>query len=303
MTLLENMQRLLDAVNAIRNSIIGKGVTPSGGIDTYASAIDSMVVGGTDVSDTTAGAADVKEGKIFHTSDGEITEGTFAGETKTVSPATSAQDVTPSDGKYLSKVTVNAMPTVDIPNPTIRAVDEMIIANGSWDKGYTIDSSYSTSVSAPSLSSDLIPQNVLENKTIFGVRGTNRGWDAGVKYYQPKTVSFDPSSTGNVTVLSQSGTTYVLPGKMPRRAFGTVTTTANTAKTVTLGWKPKYVMVCRNRSNSNTMFNMYYNGTDLNASTGSSSASTTSNITPTDSGFTISAQGTYYGTCYYMAIE
>lgn len=95
-----------------------------------------------DVSSVTAGAGDVLTGKVFVTADGAVTAGEMinngavdktldvttitytipkgyhsgAGtvklvlETKTVTPTKSAQDVTPTAGKVLSKVTVEAIP-------------------------------------------------------------------------------------------------------------------------------------------------------------------------------------------------
>lgn len=273
-SLIENLARIKGTFDDIKNAIIGKGGVVGDTVDTYAAAITNI---------PSVGPIETEE--------------------KTAAPATTAQDILPSEGKYLSKVTVEAMPTVDIPNPSIRSLDEMIIARGEWTPGYTVDNSYEASVSAPSLSPDLAPNNVLEGKTIFGVSGTNKGWDAGVKHYQPKTVSYDAETSGNASVVSQDGMKYVLPAKVPRRAYGTVTTSANTAKKVTLGWKPRYVAVIRNRSSSYVMANLYYAGTNLNVTTGQSSSSATANITIDNDGFTLAAQGTYYGTCYYLAIE
>ncbi len=57
-----------------------------------------------------AAAGDVKSGKTFYnTTTKEIRTGTFAAQSKTVTPLLSAQTVSPDDGKYLSSVTVNAI--------------------------------------------------------------------------------------------------------------------------------------------------------------------------------------------------
>ena len=96
-----------------------------------------------DVSSTTATASNVLSGKVFVTQDGTVTTGTMANngavsktltpsdatytvpvgyhigsgtvnivpETKSVTPTESAQDITPTTGKVLSKVTVNAIPS------------------------------------------------------------------------------------------------------------------------------------------------------------------------------------------------
>lgn len=95
-----------------------------------------------DVSSVTAAAGDVLTGKVFVTADGTVTPGTMVNngavdktldvttitytipkgyhsgsgkvklvlETKTVTPTKSAQDITPTSGKVLSKVTVAAIP-------------------------------------------------------------------------------------------------------------------------------------------------------------------------------------------------
>lgn len=108
-----------------------------------------------DVSSTTAAAGDVLTGKVFVTSTGAVTTGTMANngavskvltaadpsykvpqgyhsgagtvsidpETKTVTPTTSQQTVSPTSGKVLSSVTVNAIPSqyVDTSDATATA--------------------------------------------------------------------------------------------------------------------------------------------------------------------------------------
>lgn len=78
MTLLENVQRIAGAIEDIKNSIIAKGVTPTGNVNTFADAIRSIPQegGGTDVSDTTAEPSDVAEGKLFHVANGSLESGT-----------------------------------------------------------------------------------------------------------------------------------------------------------------------------------------------------------------------------------
>lgn len=82
-----------------------------------------------DLTQDTANESDVAVGKTFHKSNGEIGIGTNSSiggggsviietEVKTVTPTKQTQEVTPSDGKYLSKVTVNPIP------------DEYVVPNG-----------------------------------------------------------------------------------------------------------------------------------------------------------------------------
>ena len=110
-----------------------------------------------DVTSVTAAAGDVLTGKVFVLADGSVTTGTMANngavsktldattvtytipkgyhsgtgtvkivlETKTVTPTKSAQDVTPTAGKVLSKVTVDAIPDAyqDVTSVTAGAAD------------------------------------------------------------------------------------------------------------------------------------------------------------------------------------
>lgn len=110
-----------------------------------------------DVTSVTAGAGDVLTGKVFVTKDGTVTAGTMVNngavsqaldvtvieytipagyhngegkitivlETKTVTPSRSVQKVTPSTGKVLSEVTVEAIPDElqDVSGVTAEAAD------------------------------------------------------------------------------------------------------------------------------------------------------------------------------------
>lgn len=116
-----------------------------------------------DVSSVTAGAADVLTGKVIVTADGAITPGEMINngtvdkaldvttitytipkgfhsgsgkvqivlETKTVTPSKTAQDITPTDGKVLSKVTVEAIPEAyqDVSDVTATAAN---VTDGSF---------------------------------------------------------------------------------------------------------------------------------------------------------------------------
>ena len=74
-TILEKLQAVLNSKNAIKSSLSSKGLSPTDELSTYAPLIDTL----------------------------EKVET----EEKTVTPKKSEQEIVPSDGKYLSKVTVN----------------------------------------------------------------------------------------------------------------------------------------------------------------------------------------------------
>lgn len=139
-----------------------QSVTPDAGY--Y--ALSSVTVGAIpdayqDVSSVNASAGDVLTGKIFVASDGTVVTGTMVNngavsktldgttisytipkgyhsgsgtvkivlETKTVTPTKSAQDVTPTVGKVLSKVTVAAIPDKYIDTSDANAVAANILAD------------------------------------------------------------------------------------------------------------------------------------------------------------------------------
>lgn len=152
-----------------------------------------------DVSSTTAAAADTLTGKIFVAADGTVTTGTMPNngtvditltgtvvtytipkgyhsgtgtvkivlETKTVTPTKAAQDVTPTTGKLLSKVTVAAIPDKyqDVTGVTAEA-------------GHVLDGDYFVDAEGTRVEGTM-PNNGATSKTIDGLTATSVAIAAG----------------------------------------------------------------------------------------------------------------------------
>lgn len=152
-----------------------------------------------DVTSVTAAAGDVLTGKVFVLADGTVTTGTMANngavsktldattitytipkgyhsgtgtvkivlETKTVTPTKSAQNVTPTAGKVLSKVTVGAIPDTyqDVTGVTASAADVLTGKKIVDTTGAVVDGS--------------MPNNGAISATIDGLTATSYAVPAG----------------------------------------------------------------------------------------------------------------------------
>jgi hypothetical protein len=157
-----------------------------------------------DVSSVTAGAADVLANKVIVTSTGTVTTGTMANngavsktldattgnqsytvpagyhngsgkvqitlETKTATPSTSSQNITPTSGKVLSKVTVNAIPA----NYGNTTGDDAVAANLLYGKkAHSISSGSAVQITGT------MPNNGAVSATIDGLSVTSYTVPAG----------------------------------------------------------------------------------------------------------------------------
>lgn len=169
-----------------------------------------------DVSSVTASAGDVLSGKVYVTSAGKVTTGTMTNngtvtktldttttsytiaggyhsgsgkvsittETKSATPTTSAQTISPSTGKVLSSVTVNAIPITYASTADATATAANILS-GKTAYGYD-----STNAKAVKLTGTMTNNGSL-SKTIDGMSATSVSISAG--YYSGGSVSLTSS--------------------------------------------------------------------------------------------------------------
>ena len=225
-TALQNNNETLEQTNtkltSIKNTLNSKGSGGSGG---------SKV----DTSDADATQSDILSGKTAYVNGTKLT-GTHVCETpqtqeKTATPSTSIQEITPDSGKYLSKVTVGAIPTsymnlngLNLTTDQIQLEDGLpseyasIYINTSINKpgiivgqdnvielendGNTIIF-YGSNYTLQGLE-NLTAGNVKSGVNIGGVTGTYEGASAPVE--ETKTVDLS-TATGNQVITPTSGKT------------------------------------------------------------------------------------------------
>ena len=113
MSVADEILRLQNDSAAIASAIAAKGVTvPSGsGYDDYATLIGSISTAPSLQSKTATPSTSQQTITADNGYDGlsQVTVSAIQTETKSATPTTSSQDITPTSGKYLTKVTVDAV--------------------------------------------------------------------------------------------------------------------------------------------------------------------------------------------------
>ena len=222
---------------------MAKNVTIAGAAYSAVPSIDVPQTGGGtasffDVSDTTATASDVAQGKVFYAADGTQTTGTASGggggtitqdqdgyivisesggttvlQSKSVTPSESVQDVTADTGYGgLSQVRVGAISSTYVGSGVTRRAAATITPGTS---NQTIAAAtYLTGAQTIAGDADLVASNIKQGVNIFGVTGTFSGGGGGTPGIVSITIDVSALSGGDYlfdiagTQLDGNGLTY-----------------------------------------------------------------------------------------------
>lgn len=163
MSISTEISRLQTDRNTIRAKLVELGMaTNTDNLDKLATAIEAIINCG-------AVSVTVKEGETYtipagyHNGSGTVT---ITLETKTVTPTKEAQEITPTAGKVLSKVTVAAIPDNFIDTTDADAIsDDILINKSAYVNGRKI--------------AGLMPNNGDISATIDGITATSATIPAG----------------------------------------------------------------------------------------------------------------------------
>ena len=197
-TIAGEIQRIADAVSDAWYEVGQKGGTipANAHVDDLAAAFAGIQTG-TNTTETTnpITAGDVKDGKIGFVNGQKVT-GSFASQTKSVTPTTSSQSVTPDSGKWLSQVSVGAIQTQTKTATPSTSAQDITPDSGKYLSKVTVSAVQTQTKSVtPSASSqnvapdsgkflsqvtvngdaDLIAANIKDTVAIFGVPGAFSG--------------------------------------------------------------------------------------------------------------------------------
>lgn len=223
-SIIEKVQSIINSKSNIRASIINKevAVPEEAKLSEMPAYIDQIETDGINTSDATATEADILLGASAYVNN-ELIVGSLEKQEKTVTPTTDGFDVTPDEGKLLSKVTVEKIKSGELSVPVIELEEStgLITATSNFSEGYSSDASQENTLQLSTQSgkeitpstkdqtaiskgkfakgnitvkgdSDLLPENIKKDVTIFDVTGT----------YSPSDISRYPYSFNNFVINS-----------------------------------------------------------------------------------------------------
>lgn len=129
MSISSEITRITNDKNKIRNKLISLNLAQSSdNLDVLANAVNNIVDRGTPNAQVAEGSTYTIQAGYYHggTVQGVAGNGSYSLQTKTVTPSTSSQSITPDSGYYgLSQVEVNAIPSnyVDVSSTTANAAN------------------------------------------------------------------------------------------------------------------------------------------------------------------------------------
>ena len=186
----------------------------------------------------TAAAGTIVSGKTAWINGVQVT-GTFAAQEKTITSSRSTQTVTPDSGKYLSKVTVNALVPTGTYKPTARVNNN--------DMGATSNYRYVDTTAVPNNNTDTytFPANDTGAQKDLGQTNTYRYVNATNVYNKGKADGVNETKKGNATAAQVLAGQYFtslsagvnVKGTMPNNGAWTSTNVkanATTTKNVTI---------------------------------------------------------------------
>ena len=236
MSVSTEVTRLQAARNTIRAKLNALGlVTTTANIDDCATAVEGITNNGTVTKTLSTSTTSYTIPKGYHSGSGKVSITT---ETKSATPSTAAQTITPSSGKVLSSVTVAAMATATQATPSISvSTAGLITASATQSAGYV-------AAGTKSATKQLTTQAA---KTVTPSTSSQTAVASGVYTTGAVTVAAVPTETKSVTPTTSAQTVTPTSGKFLSSvsvgaiATETKTATAGTSATTVTPTSGKYL--------------------------------------------------------------
>lgn len=204
MSVASEITRLTNAKAAIKASIEAKGVTvPSSALlNAYSDYVDLIPQGSINlqsksVSPTTSEQTVTPDSGYNGLS--SVTVGAIQTETKSITPSTSQQTINPTSGKYISQVTVSAIQTETKSATPSTSQQTITPSNGKFLTQVTVGAVTS------SIDNNITAGNIKSGVTILGVTGTYGG--GGGSTLVPTAGDYPVVENANMAVIRETALT------------------------------------------------------------------------------------------------